>query len=259
MLSLCATRLSIRLDALGVRGTDLGMDQFNQLKAEILPLREKVVQNYESELASELKELEFDLLDELQDTLSENYEEEAETRGSRGTFSADKQKERKALKAFAKENAIEVQTLLASSHYGEFNDAISVKLKEFEEAVKELERDQKDAISEARFEYDVQFEMLLESIGLDTKWAAYIKKPSKKKLEAAVIALNQQHPDWELLEDGKAEKALVSTLISNFPELAKKNAPLHELGEQGKGCLVILALFSIAMITAGVLVIAPML
>lgn len=40
--------------------------------------------------------------------------------------------------------------------------------------------------------------------------------------------------------ENASTKALVSTLLSNFPELAKKNAPLHELSAKGSGCMVLL-------------------
>jgi myosin heavy subunit len=84
-------------------------------------------------------------------------------------------------------------------------------------------------------------------------WTVFIKKPKKAQLESAIKALDEQHPQWTNKGEYFEMKALIATLISEFPDLVKKNAPLEFLEGEGteppksSGCL--------SMILAGCLAI----
>ena len=131
------------------------------------------------------------------------------------------------------------------SYIEEINDRSKEILEEIE--------DHKEDIAEAKECHLERVDTYLEfTFGTDTFGGRYMKKPSKKLLAECLNALDNSHPGWEMLEaENAAEKAIVSTLISNYPELAKKNAPLHELSSKGSGCMLILAPFAIGSLYLG--------
>lgn len=106
-----------------------------------------------------------------------------------------------------------------------------------------------DAFEEARSRLDEYYENLgynleqYESPMTEHDWTVFIKKPKKAQLESAIKALDEQQPNWTSKGEYFEMKALISTLLSGFPDLVKKNAPLEFLEGEGteppksSGCL----------------------
>lgn len=106
-----------------------------------------------------------------------------------------------------------------------------------------------DAFEESRYRLDEYYNNLgynleeFESPMTEHDWTVFIKKPKKSQLQATLKALDEQQPQWTRKGEYFEMKALIATLLSGYPELVKKNAPLDFLeGEgaeppQNSGCL----------------------
>jgi hypothetical protein len=139
---------------------------------------------------------------------------------------------KKAIKALEKQTANEDLPK-------EAREDLSEELEEYQERIKEIAEEKeewKESQQEDKEDKKYRIKEYQEELGPHGEWSKYIKKPNQTQVKQCLEALDKQHPDWE---HTKGAEALVATLISNFPEVKKKNAPLPN---ESKGCLSIIVM-----------------
>jgi phenylalanyl-tRNA synthetase alpha subunit len=120
---------------------------------------------------------------------------------------------------------------------------ISEEINDFKERLEEITEEKEDAVDQREFEKE-RIKDYQDELGPYGDWAEYLKKPNQTQVRQCLEVLDKQHPDWE---DTKGAEALVATLITNFPEIKKKNAPMPN---ESKGCLSVIVLGLLGLIVA---------
>jgi len=229
-------------------------DSIDKVKFALMELDEIGASIVEKQLAydasspdsEDYKDIEEDLYDseiEAIDTLNsivETYRsKEIETVESGEKFD---QESKKLLRDAEKQLNQQLKKLLKSNEKGYLKTFTNEINEKSQEIIEEAEEHKEEVVS-SKDEHKERIETFqILTFGPDTFGGRYMKKPSKKQLSDCLAALDEQHPNWEIMEgQNAADKALVSTLLNAFPDLAKKNAPLHELAEgKGSGCMILL-------------------
>lgn len=194
------------------------------------------------EIEEELYDIEIERIEALNSIVETYRSKEIET-----VESGDKidQESKKLLRDAERGLNQRIKKLLKSNEKGYLNTFTEEINEKSREIIEESEYHKEEVISSKEFHKDRIDEFQMLTFGPGTFGGRYMKKPTKQQLSDCLAALDKQRPDWEIMEgENSSEKALVSTLLSNFPDLAKKNAPLHELAAgKGSGCIIVLLPF----------------
>lgn len=124
----------------------------------------------------------------------------------------------------------------------EHKSALKEELESYREQLKEIEEEKEDfneTLKEEKEDAKERVKEYQEELGPYGEWTEFIKKPNQTQIKQSLEALDEYHPDWEMT---KGTEALVATLISNFPEVKKKNSPMPK---ESQGCLSIIVVGAI--------------